>query len=281
MLDRLGKIFDYIFTPSMVTLTAFIITYTVYLLFGQFDVWSHLPLAVSDFCESFDSGMIKQHVNTWTNLAYLFFGTLLFLHGRDDSKNINVFDTNTIRKFPLFSYLLGGSLVYLYFGSSLYHASYTQISQNIDISGVILTTMLPVFYLVFRMFALKYTHRTSLFLYKGYYGFIIGYVLLNVGLFILDIPSRLLMVGLVALIIALTGIIHWKWKLDIDYKWFFVSVGSILFSLSIWLLDKFQIICNPESIFQLHGIWHITTAFSLYAIYFFFRTERQVQENLA
>lgn len=276
MLNKPREAFRYVFIPAMVTLTAFIVTYTIYLLFGQFDIFSHLPLAVSDFCELFDSGMIKQHTNTWTNLAYLFFGVLLFLQGWEDSKSINVFDSNTIRKFPLFSYLLGGSLIYLYFGSSLFHASYTKISQNIDISGVISTTMLPVFYLTFKIFTLKFNPKPTLFLYKGYYGFIIGYVLLNMLLFILGVPSRMLMVGLVAAIMGLTGIIHWFWKIDFNYTWFLISVSTIFFSLGIWLLDRYKVICSPDSIWQLHGLWHITTAFSLYSIYYFFRTEKKI-----
>ena len=58
------------------------------------------------------------------------------------------------------------------------------------------------------------------------------------------------------------------------YKNYFVSsmvtlgVGS-----TIWLLDRSNVMCMPESVFQGHALWHLLTALSVLFIYFYYRSE--------
>jgi hypothetical protein len=61
-----------------------------------------------------------------------------------------------------------------------------------------------------------------------------------------------------------------------DYNpWFFLGTASYIIAFSIWLQGypgtKF---CNPDSIIQPHGIWHLLTAFATLCFFKFLRTER-------
>jgi len=56
--------------------------------------------------------------------------------------------------------------------------------------------------------------------------------------------------------------------------WFFLGMFMYLLSFLIWIQGKANTpYCNPDSLIQLHGIWHLMTAFSTWCFFKFFRTE--------
>jgi hypothetical protein len=56
--------------------------------------------------------LIRQPLNTYTNLTFLFFGSLIIRTGINESKKK---PDHHIGKQPLFSYLFGGSLIIMFF----------------------------------------------------------------------------------------------------------------------------------------------------------------------
>ena len=59
------------------------------------------------------------------------------------------------------------------------------------------------------------------------------------------------------------------------YKWFFLGMASYLTAFSIWLTgvpDNAN--CEPDSLIQAHGIWHLLTAISTYFFFLHYRSAK-------
>ena len=60
----------------------------------------------------------------------------------------------------------------------------------------------------------------------------------------------------------------------IDKKWIKYSIITILSAFAIWVVDISKLLCNPESIFQGHALWHILSTLSIYVLYRYYVSER-------
>ncbi len=59
--------------------------------------------------------------------------------------------------------------------------------------------------------------------------------------------------------------------------WFFLGVGFYMSAFAIWLQGYPNMpLCNPDSIIQPHGIWHILSSLATLSFFFFFRTEKKL-----
>jgi|TARA_B110000037_G_scaffold77872_1_gene92999 hypothetical protein len=59
--------------------------------------------------------------------------------------------------------------------------------------------------------------------------------------------------------------------------WFFLGMGTYMLAFVIWLQGyPGTKLCNPDSLIQPHGIWHLLTAFSTLCFFKFFRTEKLI-----
>ena len=62
-----------------------------------------------------------------------------------------------------------------------------------------------------------------------------------------------------------------------SYKWFFLGMFSYLAAFAIWLTGvPDNTLCNPDSLIQAHGIWHLLTAISTYFFFLHYRNLKQV-----
>ena len=58
---------------------------------------------------------------------------------------------------------------------------------------------------------------------------------------------------------------------------FFLGVGFYMSAFAIWLQGYPNMpLCNPDSIIQPHGIWHILSSLATLSFFFFFRTEKKL-----
>ena len=62
--------------------------------------------------------------------------------------------------------------------------------------------------------------------------------------------------------------------------WFFLGCGFYFIAFIIWLQGypgtRF---CNPDSLIQPHGIWHVLSSFATLSFFFYFRTERSLRND--
>ena len=93
-------------------------------------------------------------------------------------------------------------------------------------------------------------------------------VLLLVGLF-----SRISALALLA-INFLTSVYYMlfinKEHYFTNYLWAAYSI--MLLAGIIWVLDRTNVVCSPDSIFQGHALWHMLTAASIFFIYLYYRS---------
>ena len=62
-----------------------------------------------------------------------------------------------------------------------------------------------------------------------------------------------------------------------NYNWFLGGMTTYLLAFVIWLQGHPNSpYCNPDSLIQLHGIWHLMTAFSTWCFFKFLRSERNL-----
>lgn len=58
--------------------------------------------------------------------------------------------------------------------------------------------------------------------------------------------------------------------------WFWAGLASFFVAYAIWLTGTdSHPWCNPDSLIQAHGVWHLLTALATWCFFKFFRTERQ------
>ena len=55
-------------------------------------------------------------------------------------------------------------------------------------------------------------------------------------------------------------------------KYLWASFVILVLSAIIWILDRTNSVCSPESIFQGHALWHIMNAASILFIYMYYRS---------
>lgn len=227
------------------------------------------------FCETYHAdALIKHPINTWSNLAYLFFGLILINYGVNDLQDRT--PKNLIRAFPFFSIIWGVTQIYLFAGSFLYHASATKFFQLLDMSGVLATCTVPFFYAIGRVFLLWKKLPTVRFILINHGMIIFGIILVNFLLYYFNLLERFFFGIFIGTTIIFIIIPYFFVKIKAKYSDFVIALILLFFGVTCWMFDQNAIICNPESWFQGHALWHILTAMSLYYLYTFFRSEQKL-----
>ena len=264
--------------PAVVVLFASAILATLSYLYGNVDVWNGLALSVGvsvhDFCEW--NGLhvfMRQPINSITNLIYLFYGTLIFVLARNDSK-LDIKDKhNFITKYPIYSILVASICVYLFFASFLYHASLSEIGRRLDISGVVAIALMPLSYSILRVYSLINYRESELFFLRTHKIHFSLLILFSFLYFVTDFYGREITECSVLLTIIISIFTKIKYTSIINFKYFVATLIIILLSFVAWYFDKNRLFCNSTSLIQLHAIWHFLSATSIFLIYMFFRSE--------
>lgn len=96
-------------------------------------IWEWLESNASmdrfSYCETKEqTAFLRQKVNVYTNVIYLFSGVLIFLISRRLSKA-------NVQFSAILPYFLSASLIYLFFSSSFFHAAFIKIGQRLDVNA--------------------------------------------------------------------------------------------------------------------------------------------------
>lgn len=273
------------FHPFMITVAISLALWGLFLAFSKVDIWEAWMLAGGNsmhFCEKNRWDMlIIQPSNTWSNMGYLLVGLVLvsiglkdhFYKGREDLNNF-------MARFPAFTLLIGGAMLWLFFGSFLYHASMTKTFQIMDITGI-------------------YAVLIALFTYNAFKAF----PFIRIGNKLQSSHKLLLSLGLAVNLLFVIEV--WKWNVNVVFpiligvffalnlfnlkrqiilkmykKYMFSSFLTLMVAGTIWILDRSNLFCMPESIFQGHALWHLLTAAAVLLLYLYYRSEEVDIERL-
>ncbi len=257
--------------------------YTLAMLFVWFclnnfingSVWNGMTISKSaltaEYCE-FNNGekLFHQRMNTYSNLAYFFFGVLVLQIAYEDYKNRKLSSLNRLEKFPLLSAVMGICFIYLSFGSAFFHASLTWAGQRVDMNGtygISLTLLWIGFYQV--LYKIDFTEDTKRRL-------IISLLILIFAFYqiALLVSSSVLIPIIILVQLILVLINYFQFRKERSILIGILSFVLILIAIKIRTLDVQKINCDPSSFYQGHAVWHLLTAFSSFLFYAFFRFKK-------
>ncbi|MCB9233832.1 MAG: ceramidase domain-containing protein [Bacteroidia bacterium] len=229
-------------------------------------IWEGMELAKAglgaEYCEANQmEAVIRQPANSWSNLAYLFLGLMVWRFRPPQDK------IYPLRSYRAFYGLLTASYVWLFAGSFFFHASLTRLGQQLDMGG---TYSLPLALIGGALYCLRVGNQVN-----GNQVIKMGFLILVIlfDLFCLIFKWHLNgKVMLPALIVVLVLLCGWLWMLHGGNR----RTGLLLFGIIAMIvatvirsLDVAKVGCNPDSWFQGHAVWHVLTGLSGYAVFKF------------
>ncbi|MGB8252026.1 MAG: ceramidase domain-containing protein [Anaerolineaceae bacterium] len=212
------------------------------------------------FCEAIGTGLIRQPINAYTNIAYILAGLIIIIFlSRTKNKRKTISPITELPRRLLI--LFGLASIAVGIGSFIYHASFIFLGEQLDDDSMYLIGSFMLFYAI--------AHQRKLTAVK----FIMLFMVLNLifeGLIFFFPVIRGMLFGIlivVSLVITQTSI---RRGLISDPKQqFMTSIELFAAAYLIWILDKTHYLCYPTSIFQGHAIWHILSAVAGLMMFFF------------
>ncbi|WP_375443643.1 ceramidase domain-containing protein [uncultured Fibrella sp.] len=236
------------------------------------DVWRGMEVSKSaltvEYCEfNHVDRFFHQPMNTYSNLAYFFFGVLILQIAFQDRRTQGIEHQNRLASFPLLSALLGVCFIYLSLGSAFFHASLTWLGQRVDMNGTYgLTLVLVSIGLYHVLHTIRFTQRI-----KNVW--IVGLVIL-IFLFLkiaLLVTSSVLLPSLILSLLLCIAINYGQFRKERSALLAIASLVLMVVAVRFRTLDVQKIGCDPHSLVQGHSIWHLLIAMSSACSYAFFR----------
>lgn len=234
--------------------------------FGAFDGTADV------FCEATHDGLIKQPVNTWSNLAFMLAGLCAAWQIFRGKYAANV---NAITRSIFYSTFICVFMVLLCPGSMAMHATMTTVGGFFDMLSMYLIASFMMAYAIKRLFSL------GIPMFLCTFGSAMAMCLiahfLNLPLPFVHFSGN----GIFALFVLLASCME-GWLVFIrngnyEKKYGLLAIVFILSALTIWNLSQTGApLCDPSSLVQGHGIWHILDALALYALFRFYVSEHSV-----
>ncbi len=218
------------------------------------------------FCEPIHAGAIRQPVNTWSNLGFVFVGLLAIAIARHDLPRAARWGTsNLIRTRLVYPAVYGTAAVLIGIGSMFYHSSLAFAGQVVDVISMYLMTTFMVIYNVSRMRRLS--DRT----------FLASYLVANVALGYVSIAwpvlRRYIFVVLMVAALASEWAVRRTRRPKVNAAFLYGALASLVGACTMWILDVTRVLCSPGSWFQGHAVWHVLMAAVIGFIYLYYRSE--------
>ncbi len=250
----------------MIVIWAFLNTW----LSGSF--WDGMTISKSaltvEYCEFNNTEkLFHQSMNTYSNLAYFFFGILLLQFAKYDFNNKENPTPNRLEKFPLLSALMGLCFIYLSFGSAFFHASLTYLGQRVDMNG---TYSISIALLGIGIYHLLHKIDFSETAKKLWIGSLLVIIIAFLPISLMVSSSKLLPAMILLLLITI-AIHYFQFRQEKSFILAILGFVLMFFAVKIRTLDVQKINCDPHSFYQGHSVWHLLTAMSSFCSYAFFR----------
>ena len=227
------------------------------------------------FCEYTDmSKIVRQPVNTFSNLAYLLPGITILRRGWKDQNKRNRY--NIVSANPFYSIMLGCILLYIFIASTFFHSSLIGFASKLDFSAVYSLSLYPLMYFTHRVWLLsiglpsntRHTKSTTTVITA----FTVLYVLLTFGM-----PKGMenyVVLGIIVFI-ALLGLIVEKYDSGrTNHLYLVTAIACIAFAVMWFGFDIYKILCVPDSYIQPHSLWHLFAGLSTFYFYMYIRSEK-------
>lgn len=209
--------------------------------------WSQFLPGTVQFCEERLCAWVAEPANTWSNIGYLIAGLMVASSAKRKTGS------------PIHFFSLAA--IYLFIGSSLFHATGTFWGEVLDVSAMFLLSLAALSINLKRFF--EWQMRTA------YLAFLLSFAASVVLLLIIKpigIPLFALQVNL-ALILEIR-----LWMRDRsrnnDFRNLRIGLGFFALAFFFWSLDISGIVCLPTNhIFTGHSAWHLLNSITIYYLY--------------
>jgi Ceramidase len=259
-------------------LSSGLFSFIMLLIWGLFNtvltgsVWEGMTISQSavkvEYCEfNHVDKLFHQPMNTYSNIAYFFFGVLILQWAWEDYKKRSQNTLNRLQQFPLLSALMGVCFVYLSFGSAFFHASLTWVGQRVDMNGTYsISLALLSIGLYHVLHKIVFSNQV-----KNIWIIALGVLILAFFKVHLMVSSGILLPVLILLNLVLTVINYVQFRKERSILWVISSLILMVIAVKIRTLDVQKMGCDPYSLYQGHSVWHLLTAISSFCSYAFFR----------
>ncbi|MBK9354250.1 MAG: hypothetical protein IPN09_09915 [Bacteroidetes bacterium] len=223
----------------------------------------------AEYCELNQfSKFLRQPMNSYSNLAFLFFGISVVGLGISDYRIKNT--GNPLFGFPAFSILQGIYFCYLFLGSTYYHASLTwTVTSGYECHLCPYTWFAWLCRLQKFFIFYKTRKEPSNRCNYCFIGFELPFCLYS---------SYYQQYHIIAFFIWLSRysncIFLYKNTKKFNTNFLILSIVSMIIAIVVRTLDVKKIGCDPLSIFQGHALWHLLTGMGGYFMYLFYRSEK-------
>lgn len=211
------------------------------------------------FCELPRTGsLIVQPANSWSSYGYAFVGFLIIVLSQAHAW-VSGFHKNAAAYF-------GVTAIFVGLGSVLLHATLTLWGQFFDVMGMYLVSGFMLVSAIARWRHMSV--RGSVLLYLSV---VCGLLVL---LYIVPEVRRSLFAVVLLAAIAFELILARPLRRDVRVSYYLLGIIVKAVAFTIWNLDQHGLICQPDSLFQGHAIWHLLGAGSLWFTFLYYRSER-------
>lgn len=191
-------------------------------------------------CEGVRDAFIRQPSSFWSSLAYVFAGVAIFRYVKDRSMDLKV--------WTMVCVIMGLS-------SMLGHMSYIRFTLAIDFASIVL--VMSFFGIWNFLTNLKFPFSRIILILSVYYVFLV------LGMYSLDKWGKISMV-FVIFTFAIADVLREMGFRFLKARTLQLSLLVLSVSFGIYMMDENHIFCDPGSLLQLHSVWHMGTALSLF-----------------
>jgi hypothetical protein len=270
-----GTLSSLLMGPTIVFVVITVILAIIFYSVWDVNMWEGWTLGSNGtntiFCEQNHlTEFIRQRANTWSNLAYLFYGLIcakLALHDKASKPQANFITRN-----PTISWVFAFTFVYLSFGSFFFHASITRIGQQFDMGGTYALVAFPVLVNLSRIYrhykAISDTRLAQITIFAAIvvFGLLFGLKW--------HINSSAALPALIAGVLVSTLWYHGTSKAPCQIWFGALAMLSMTTAFFIWWQDVTKNWCDPESLIQGHAFWHVLTGLGGFFVYLMLRSEK-------
>ena len=215
----------------------------------------------SGFCEAARPGWVLQPANTWSNLGFVVAGLAVAAYAADRAR-LGL----TMGAHPGLALTYAVVVVLLGPGSMAMHATQTRLGGDLDLLSMFLVSGFALAYAVMRLARRGPGLFAVLFPVLVVIGMV---VLLTGGQVPLVRHSGNAAFAVMLLLAIVVEVVLWR-RRDVrqDAAFGVAAVATLLVAYTVWQFGRRgHPWCDPDSLLQWHGLWHVLCAVGAYLMF--------------
>jgi len=239
------------------------------------------------------ANLIREPSNAWSDFSFFLVGLVMLYYAISDMFFLNspTNSKNMLMDHPVLSFVSAAVNIVHAIGTFANHACRCWPAYQLDVTGMYLVLMFPCVINLLHIHRNKnrsvdaspsLSHRASptstdplaiVIALALYFGLAF---LLFLSTYIIEDPG--LLVVLILTVMTTSFLQRWRHEPGVPRYPFLLAMalGFLALGYLSWLADRLRLVCSPTSPFQLHALWHISTAVSLLVVYLHHRSEGHI-----